>query len=38
MLEVLKQKVCDANTELKTRNLVLYSWGNFIISRSIAFV
>jgi len=28
MLEELKHKVCNANVELKTRNLVLYSWGN----------
>lgn len=28
MLEELRQKVCDANIELKRKNLVLYSWGN----------
>ena len=28
MLDDLKIKVCRANIELKTQNLVLYSWGN----------
>jgi L-ribulose-5-phosphate 4-epimerase len=28
MLENLKKNVCQANIELKTQKLVLYSWGN----------
>ena len=28
MLQELKQKVCNANIELQTHNLVIYSWGN----------
>lgn len=28
MLEQLKHDVCQANLELKTRELILYSWGN----------
>ena len=28
MLEELKQKVCDANIELKRQNLVVSNWGN----------
>lgn len=28
MLQELKQKVCNANIELQTQNLVIYSWGN----------
>lgn len=28
MLELLKKQVCDANLELVTRGVVIYTWGN----------
>ena len=28
MLEALKQEVCEANLELVTHGLVIFTWGN----------